>query len=92
MDPILDIYILRVFQWYKEILNPMKFDPSHLFLKIQKSIRTTTLKVGVHLGVLWAHSLTLSRIAGNVNVILGLHAQLAPFHALALVTSPRLGS
>jgi hypothetical protein len=26
-EPILDIYILRTFQWYNEIFNPMSFDP-----------------------------------------------------------------
>jgi hypothetical protein len=25
--PILDIYVLRAFQWYKEIFNTMNFDP-----------------------------------------------------------------
>jgi hypothetical protein len=26
-EPILDIYIARVFQWYKKCFNPMSFDP-----------------------------------------------------------------
>jgi len=26
-EPILDIYVLRSFQWYKIFLNPMSFDP-----------------------------------------------------------------
>jgi hypothetical protein len=25
--PILDIYVSRPFQWYKEFFNPMNFDP-----------------------------------------------------------------
>jgi len=29
----------------------MDFDPYNVFLKIQKSIRTPTFKVGAHLGV-----------------------------------------
>jgi hypothetical protein len=32
--PILDIYVLRTFQWYKEALNPMSFGPSNRSLKI----------------------------------------------------------
>ncbi len=48
--PILDIYVTRDFQWYKEILNPMDFDPCNCFLKIWESIETPTPKVGVHLG------------------------------------------
>jgi hypothetical protein len=26
-EPILDIYVLIMFQWYKELFNPMDFDP-----------------------------------------------------------------
>jgi hypothetical protein len=61
-NPILDIYILRAFQWYKELFNPMGFDPYNCSLKIWDSIGTPTPKVGVHLGV-WrfipSHSPTL---------------------------------
>jgi hypothetical protein len=46
-EPILDIYVLRAFQWYKEIFNPMRFDPCNFPLKIWTPIP----KVGVHLGV-----------------------------------------
>ncbi len=49
--PILDIYVLRAFQLYNEILNPMGFDPCNLFLKIWESIGTLTPKVGAHLRV-----------------------------------------
>jgi hypothetical protein len=49
--PILDIYISRAFQWYKEIFNPMGFDPWNFFLKIWESIGTPTPKVEAHLGV-----------------------------------------
>jgi hypothetical protein len=81
---ILNIYILRAFHWYKEVFNPMSFDPSNHCLNIQNSIRT--------------HSLTLSRIVKsvnipkNVNMTPGLHSWPAPFHAFALVASPKLGS
>jgi len=39
------------FQWYKELFNPMSFDPWNTFLKIWNSIGILTPKVGVHLGV-----------------------------------------
>jgi hypothetical protein len=35
---ILDIYVLKKIQWYKEIFNAMNFNPLNRFLKIQKSI------------------------------------------------------
>jgi hypothetical protein len=34
-EPILDIYVPRFFQWYKELFNPMNLDPSSCPLKIQ---------------------------------------------------------
>jgi hypothetical protein len=67
-EPILDIYVPRTFQWYKELFNLMSFDPYDHSLKIQESIGIPTPKVGAHLGM-WkfipSHSLTLSR-AWNV--------------------------
>jgi hypothetical protein len=48
--PILNIYISRAFQWYKELFNLMNSDPWNLFLKIWNSIRTLTPKMGIHLG------------------------------------------
>ncbi len=76
-EPILDIYIPRAFQWYKELFNPMSFDPCNRSLKIWESIGIPTPKVGAHLGV-WgfipSHSLALSE-AWNVTLGLtfGLH-------------------
>jgi hypothetical protein len=49
--PILDIYISRIFQWYKKKFNPMNFYPSNHSIKIWKSIGILTHKVGVHLGM-----------------------------------------
>jgi len=75
--PILDIYVLKALRWYKEIFNPMIFDPWNCPLKIWKSIGTLTPKMGAHLGV-WgffpAHSLALPK-AWNVTFRLpfGLH-------------------
>jgi hypothetical protein len=66
--PILDIYVPRSFQWYKELLIPMNFDPCNRLLKIWKSIGTPIPKVRPHLGV-WgfipSHSLAFPR-AWNV--------------------------
>ncbi len=90
-EPILDIYVLRVFQWYKGLSNSMNFDPCNHPLKIWKSIGTPTPKVKVHLGV-WgfipSHSPTLP---GAWNGTLGLHSWPTPSQALALVVSPELG-
>jgi hypothetical protein len=80
----------RAFQWYKELFNPMGFDPCNYFLKSRKSIGTLTPKVGAHLGV-WrfipSHSPTF---LGTWDVILGLPFWLAPLQAFALVASPKL--
>jgi hypothetical protein len=90
-EPILNIYILRSFQWYKEILNLIGFGPCNFSLKIQKSIGTPTPEVVAHLGV-WgfipSHSPTLT---GTWDVTLRLPSWPTPLQALALVTSPRLG-
>jgi hypothetical protein len=42
-EPILNIYILRAFQWYKELFNPMNFDPWNCLLDIWESIGTPTI-------------------------------------------------
>jgi hypothetical protein len=47
------------FQLYKELLNPMGFDPFNRSLKIQESIGNPTPKVGVHFGVWRFNSHTL---------------------------------
>jgi hypothetical protein len=44
----------------------MSFDSYNCLLKIQKSIDTSTPKVGAHLGVWKVHSLTLSCIPRNM--------------------------
>jgi hypothetical protein len=33
-EPILDIYVPRAFHWYKELLQPLNFDPYNRLLKI----------------------------------------------------------
>jgi hypothetical protein len=89
--PILDIYVPRAFQWYKELFNPMGFDPCNHSLKIRKSIGIPTFKVGAHLEVrrfIPSHSPTFS---WTWDVTPGLHFWPIPLQALALVASPRLG-
>jgi hypothetical protein len=64
-EPILDIYVPRAFQWYKERHKPLSFDPWNCSLRFRESTRTPSLKVGVAL-VVWmfipSHSLTLPHI------------------------------
>ncbi len=90
-EPILDIYVPKAFQWYKELFDPMGFDPCNCFLKIRESIGTLTPKVRAHFGV-WgfipSHFPTLPRAW---NVIPSLHTWPAPSQALALIASLRLG-
>ncbi len=50
-ETILNIYVLRDFQWFKELFNPMGFDPYNYSLKIQESIKIPTPKVRAQLGV-----------------------------------------
>jgi hypothetical protein len=65
---ISDIYVPAAFQWYKEHLNSMSFDPCDRSLKIWESIKTPTPKVRVPLGM-WgfipSHSFAFPR-AWNV--------------------------
>jgi len=50
-EPILDIYVSIVFQWYNELFTPLSFDPCNHSLNIRKSIGIPTPKMGVPLGV-----------------------------------------
>jgi hypothetical protein len=63
---ILDIYVLKKFQCYKELFNPMSFDPCNIFLKIWESIGIPTPKVGAHLGVWRFIPFTHSHTLGNM--------------------------
>jgi hypothetical protein len=90
--PILDIYVSRYFEWYKDLFNPMSFDLWNCSMKGWNSIKTPTPKVRAHLrvcGFIPSHSPTLP---GASNVIFELHFQPSPLQALALVTSLRLKS
>ncbi len=87
---ILNIYILRAFQWYKEIFNPMSFDPCNFPLKIWESIGTPIPKVGAHLGVWGFIPSHFPTLPITWSVILKLHSWPTPLQALVLVVSPRL--
>jgi len=88
---ILNIYVLRTFQWYKEIPNPIIFDPSNRSLKIWDFVKTPISKVGVHLGVCGltpSHSPTLSEVwMWLPGCTFGSHLSMP-----ALVMNPILGS
>jgi hypothetical protein len=90
-QPILNIYVLRTFQWYKELFNPLSFDLCDCFQKIQESTRTPTPKVEAPLGM-WvfisSHSPTL---LGACSMTFGLLFWLGTLQAFALVASPRVG-
>jgi hypothetical protein len=90
--PILDISVLKVFQWYKERFNPMGFDSWNYSLKIGDSIETPIPKVGTHLGVWGFIPWHFPTFPGVKDVIPKLPSWPAPLQALAaLVASPRLG-
>jgi hypothetical protein len=50
-EPILEIHVPRGFQWYKELFNPLGFDPFNYSLKIWESTGTPTPKVEAPLEV-----------------------------------------
>jgi hypothetical protein len=90
-EPILDIYVSRTFQWYKEIFNPMSFSPFNYPLKIWKSIEILTPKVGAHLGVWGFIPSHFPTLMGTWNVTLVFHSWPTPLQTLALVVNPKLG-
>ncbi len=80
-EPIINIYVLRNFQWYKKPFNPMGFDPWNHSLKIWESIRTPTPKMETHLGVcrfIPSHSLTLPHSHIPKSMKCDSHASLLP--------------
>jgi hypothetical protein len=82
-EPILDIYISIAFQWYKELFNPLDFDPCNRSLKIWKSTTTSNSQSGSSLRSVKVHSLTFSFIPG-------LSSWPTTLQAFTLVASPRL--
>jgi hypothetical protein len=90
-EPILDTYVPRAFQQYRELLKLLSLGPCNHPLKIQESTGISSPKVGVTLGV-WgfipSHFPTFPGACG-VTPRLSLSSQSCkPF---ALVASPRLG-
>jgi hypothetical protein len=89
--PILDIYVPKAFQWYKEHLNPLSFDLYDCPLKIWESTKTPSPKVGVALGVwgfiphIFLHS--WKHVVWLPSFLLA-HNLANPF---VLLASPRLG-
>jgi hypothetical protein len=69
----------------------MGFDPYNRPLKIRESIGTSTLKMGIHLGV-WSFIPSYSfALPGTWDVIPGFPFWPTILQALTLVASPRLG-
>jgi hypothetical protein len=91
-EPILNIFVLRTFQWCKELFNLISYDLSNRSQKIWKSIRFPTPKMRPHLGVcglIPSHSLALLGVwMWVLGCIFGPQLSMP----LALVTSPKLGS
>jgi len=89
-EPILDIYVLRAFHWYKKFLKPLSFDPCNRPLKIRESTRTPTPKVELPWGVR-VYSLTPSHTLESMLCDSQLLSWPTTLQTLALVMSPRLG-
>jgi hypothetical protein len=89
-EPILDIFVSRSFQWYKDLVNPLRFDPCNRFLKIWESIRTPTPKVETPLGVWGFIPSHFPTLLGACSVTPGLRSWPATLQALALIASPRI--
>jgi hypothetical protein len=68
-NPILSIYVLRAFQWYKERHKPLNLNPWNRSLKFWESTGTPSPKMGVALGA-WrftpSYSLTLFYTPGSM--------------------------
>ncbi len=88
--PILDIYVLRAFQWYKGLHKPLRF-PWITLWSFGGSTGTPSPKVGVALGV-WkftpSHFPTLPAVC---DVTVGLSFGRHPCNPFVLVVNPKLG-
>jgi len=89
-EPLLDIWVPRAFEWYKELINPMFFDACNYSMKICEFVGTPIPKVGVHLGVWGFIPLHFLAFLGTWNVTAGLYIWPTPSQAFALVASPKL--
>jgi len=87
-EPILNIYVPRVLQWYKERHKPLSFDPWNCSLKFLEFIGTPSPKVGVALGV-WGFTFLHSQ--EYVMWLSGFLLACTLATPFALVASPKLG-
>jgi hypothetical protein len=90
-EPILDIYVPRDFQWYKEFLNPLNFDPYKTFSKNLGIHQDSNSQSGSSFGSVRVHSFTSPTLQGACGVTPGLPSWTVTLQALALVMSLRLG-
>jgi len=86
----LDIYVPIVFQWYKEFLKPLNFDPSNCPLKIWESTETPIPKVKVSLGVWGFIPSHFSHSRVKVMWLPGFPLGPQPCKPFVLVANPRL--
>jgi hypothetical protein len=90
-EPILDIYVPRAFQWFKERHRPLSFDPWNRSLKFWESTGTPSPKVGIALGVWGFTPSHFPTFPGVCDVTPGLSLSPHLSNPLALVASPKLG-
>jgi len=88
---ILNIYVPRGFQWYKERHKTLSFDPWSRSLKFRESTETPSPKVRVALGVWGFTPLHFPTLPGVCDVTPRLPLGPQPCNPFALVASPRLG-
>jgi len=89
--PILNIYVPRSFQWYKEHHKPLSFDPWNHSLKFWESTKTPSPKVGVALGVWRFTPSHFPTLPGECDMTHGLSLGPHPCNPFALVANPKLG-
>jgi hypothetical protein len=89
--PTLEILVLRDFQWYKKVLNPMSFDFLQSPSEDLEVHWDSNSQSGSSLGSVRVHSLTISCTFGSIKCDFWAHSWLTPLQALTLVGSPRLG-
>jgi len=88
-EPILDIHILRYFQWYKKHYNPLSFDPWNRSLKFWEFTRTPSPKVGVALGVWRFIPSQFPTLPGACDVTSGLPLGPQPCNPFCLGCKPK---
>jgi hypothetical protein len=87
--PILDIYTSIAFQWHKEIIKVMGFDPWNCTLKIWESFWDSNSQHGSSLGSVRVHALTLFALLGACEVTSGSPSWPATLQALCFGHEPK---